>query len=937
MQCAQWLRLHCGQLHYHDCPPMNRLCSPQAVAWAAATLCALMASAHAQPTADDTSAETLPAVRITGTSLRRIDAETALPVIVLRRADIERSGAKTTTELLQQLPVMQGVVPTTSVVGTDSKGYASVSIHDLGDAYTLVLLNGQRTAPFGGQLPNGALPSVDINTIPLAMVERIEVLTDGASALYGADALGGVVNIITRRDGGANEGTIGWTLPKGGAREWRASAIKSIGTLEANGQNLSLAGSVMHRSALSATKRDYASNLFPTFEQDGQRYRYAELQGRSAPANVYSLWGNVYYNANSSCPSGQYDYYGLCLYNYTADLDIVPAQKQHSLMASYTQQVGPDSKLQMDALWSRSLVSSHLAPASATFTIDSSSPLYAAYLTGLGATTDPVDVEYRFVDAGRRGFEDSSTLTDLAMRLEGRLQGWQWQSALKYSLSQQRSDIYGAMGKQAANGLVANNQIDPFLAPGQQSASGLAAIRRQVYNGNWVSGSASLLELQAQASSELMPLPGGPLKWSVGANVRQEKLSTRPSPFAAGLLPDPAAGTVATSGDGDLRLGDDLALKNMDASRIVWGAFTEWLAPVTPQTDLGAAVRADHDELSGNALTGKASMRWRVSPSMLWRASLGTGFKAPTLGQLRSPDLSSSVDTSSQACTAGLQEVATRLGVAPCTDGTSQAYHFVNGGNDQLRPEHSIQGSLGMRIEPLPGHSIGFDLWAVHIHDRIGGVDETVAFSDPKAYMGAWTTVSNQLAFNGQVVNRGTLMSSGLDVDASVRRASALGLFDSQLRVSTVLREDSQLYPGGPWSSSIGDGTDGTPTLKWRATWRTSLIRAGWTHSVIARYQSGYDDMPRSVEPIDANGQPTGGDNQTIQLKVPGQVLWDWQSTWQLNSTLQMSVGVINVFNTKPPMSLSGDGVFKGQMLGYDERYFDPRGRMLTLEAKLSF
>ena len=80
---------------------MNRLCSPQAVAWAAATLCALMASAHAQPTTDDTPAETLPAVRITGTSLRRIDAETALPVIVLRRADIERSGAKTTTELLQ--------------------------------------------------------------------------------------------------------------------------------------------------------------------------------------------------------------------------------------------------------------------------------------------------------------------------------------------------------------------------------------------------------------------------------------------------------------------------------------------------------------------------------------------------------------------------------------------------------------------------------------------------------------------------------------------------------------------------------------------------------------------------------------------------------------------------------------------------------------------
>ena len=411
----------------------------------------------------------------------------------------------------------------------------------------------------------------------------------------------------------------------------------------------------------------------------------------------------------------------------------------------------------------------------------------------------------------------------------------------------------------------------------------------------------------------------------------------RSSPFAAGLLSDPAAGTIATSGAGDFRLGDSLPLRSMDASRLVMGLFTEWLAPISTQTDLGAAVRADHDTLSGDAITGKANVRWKLTPALLLRASLGTGLKAPTLGQLRSPDRSSSVTTSSQACTAGLQEVASRLGVTPCADATSQTYHYVIGGNDQLRPEKSMQGSMGLRLEPLAGHSIGFDLWAVHIHDRIGSVDETVAFGNPMAYMGAWTVIGNQLAFNGQVVNRGALMASGLDVDASVRRGSVLGLLDSQLRISTILREDSQLYPGGPWSSNIGDGTNGTPTLKWRASWRTSLIRAGWTHSLTARYQSGYADMPRSVEPIDANGQLTGAPNQTIQLKVPGQVLWDWQTGWQFNANVQVVAGIVNVFNTKPPLSLSSDGTYKGQQLGYDERYYDARGRMLTLEARLSF
>lgn len=927
---------------------MNRPCPKQAVAWAVALLYASMAAAASAQTAPsrpasepDNDADRLPAVQITGTALRRIDAETALPVIVIRRAEIDRSGARTTTELLQQLPAMQGVVPTSSVVGNDTRGYASVSIHDLGDAYTLVLLNGQRVAPFAGQLSSGALSGVDINTIPLAMVDRIEVLTDGASALYGADALGGVVNIITRRDGEANEATVGWTLPKGGAREWRASAFKSVGSLDESGQTLSLAGSVSRRSALSATKRDYASNLFPSFERDGQRYRYAEWQLRSAAANVvnsdYLAGGNVYYNANGSCPGGQYEYYGLCLYNYAADLDIVPEQSQQSLMASYTKQVGPDGKLQLDALWSRSVVKSHLAPVSTTFSIGSTSPLYATYLTGLGITDDPASVDYRFVDVGRRGFEDTSTLSNLAMNLEGRLHGWAWQSGLTYSVSEQRSDIQGAMGTNAAKSLVANNLIDPFLAPGQQSPSGLAAIMGQVYNGNWTSGRSTLFAWQAQASSDLSRLPGGMLKWSVGGNVREERLSMRSSPFAAGLLSDPAAGTIATSGAGDFRLGDSLPLRSMDASRLVMGLFTEWLAPISTQTDLGAAVRADHDTLSGDAITGKANVRWKLTPALLLRASLGTGLKAPTLGQLRSPDRSSSVTTSSQACTAGLQEVASRLGVTPCADATSQTYHYVIGGNDQLRPEKSMQGSMGLRLEPLAGHSIGFDLWAVHIHDRIGSVDETVAFGNPMAYMGAWTVIGNQLAFNGQVVNRGALMASGLDVDASVRRGSVLGLLDSQLRISTILREDSQLYPGGPWSSNIGDGTNGTPTLKWRASWRTSLIRAGWTHSLTARYQSGYADMPRSVEPIDANGQLTGAPNQTIQLKVPGQVLWDWQTGWQFNANVQVVAGIVNVFNTKPPLSLSSDGTYKGQQLGYDERYYDARGRMLTLEARLSF
>lgn len=944
---------------------MNRTCPRQAVAWAVALLCASMATTASAQTAPsrpvsepasepDNDAERLPAVQITGTALRRIDAETALPVIVIRRAEIDRSGARTTTELLQQLPAMQGVVPTTAAVGTDSRGYASVSIHDLGDAYTLVLLNGQRVAPFGGQLSSGALSGVDINTIPLAMVDRIEVLTDGASALYGADALGGVVNIITRRDGDANEATIGWTLPKGGAREWRASAFKSVGSLDEQGQSLSLGASVMHRSALRATERGYARDAIKDFGYRGQRYRYADVQDATSPATIYDSgfgWGNPYQVATGGCPLGSYVYdnphdetysFPLCSYNYAADIDLVPEQTQHSLMATYLREFTPDNRLQLDLLASRSMVGSHLAPVATSFygvNVPASSPAYGNYLVGLGVQDDPVNLSYRFTDLGRRGFEDQSDLLHLAARMEGRLSAWSWSAGLTGSMSQQTSDISHAMSANTIQRLFDDGFVNPVALPGQQSAAELAAQQRAAYNGRWLSGRSLLTELQWRASRDVLALPGGQLKWALGANVRREALMFNPSLFARGMLSDPASGTLAASYDeGNLRVGDVAPMVPSSASRYVWGAFSEWLAPVSPTLDWTGAVRADHDQLVGQAWTGKTAARWRPDEHWLWRASLGTGFRAPTLNQLTAPGQAGG-QLDRKDCTADLRALQTSLGVTPCS--TQARYPIVLGSNRDLAPEKSLQASLGLKVEPIAGHTFGLDWWYVRITDRIGNVDASTAFAHPlDVPVSTWTVVNPGtgpvLALSGAPRNMGNWISSGIDMDASVRRGSPWGLLDSQLRVTAILREDTQLYEGGPWSNNIGDGQSGGATLKWKLNWRNSLISGAWTHSLTMRYQSGYLDAPVSVYPMDASGQVTGPASD-VRLKVSGQMLWDWQTSWRVGQGWQLTAGVINLLDTHPPLSLSSGGAYKGQQLGYDERYYDARGRMLTLEARLSF
>jgi iron complex outermembrane receptor protein len=912
----------------------------RAVAWAGA-LCALEALSISlavglgtQALAQGASADQpLPEVRVTGTAIGGLDREGALPLTVLDRADIERSGARDTAELLQRLPFVQGGVATVSAIGNDSHGYSSASLHDLGDAYTLILLNGQRTAPFAGQGANGAMAGVDLGTIPLAMVERIEVLRDGASALYGADALGGVINIITRRDEDANEASIGYTHARGGAREWRLSAFKSVGSLQESGQNLSLGLSVSHRSALQGSARSFANRSVRTLTEGGQAYRYADASAvYAAPANLYGLYSPLL-AAQGQCPSGLTpDQAGACLANLAAQIDLVPEQDQHSLMASYTRQFAPDQRLSLDLLLSRNRVRARVAPMPGLLFIPVGSPLYAAYpdTVGFFEPYAPVFATYRFDALGRRLNDDTHTLGDLALRLDGRHAGWAWQSGLKASVGHLDSRIGGSIGQAAAQSLVDTGVLDPFAAA--PSAEALAAMQQARYDGRWLTGLSRLYGWQGQLSRPIATLPGGELTWALGLDARHEQLVFKPSAFAQGL-------PVGTQTQGDLRIGEAQALQASQASRQVWGAFSEWLAPLTPSFDVGAAVRADHDSLSGSALTGKAHTRWRLSPSVLGRASLGTGFRAPTLNQLRSPTQSGAI-TGDAVCTEALQAQATALGANPCTLGVSNAYYKVQGGNPELKPERSVQASIGLLIEPLAGHTLGADLWAVHIRDRIGVVNEATALADPAAVPGVWTTVpagaARELALNARPQNLGRLMSTGLDLQASVRRGSAIGLVDSRLLLSTILREDARAYAGGPWRSAIGNAEEGAPTLRWKASWRNTLVRGAWSHSLTARYQSGYLDQAVALERLDAGGAPTGTLDQ-VRIRVPGQVLWDWQSSWQLNGNLQIQAGIVNLFDTRPPLSLSQGGTFQGISTGYDQRYFDARGRLIQMEARLSF
>ena len=155
-------------------------------------------------------------VEITGSSIKRIAAEGALPVMVMKAEEIKASGVTSAVDLVKKLSSVQGSTGESAAVCGQSFGFSGISIHNIGETRTLVLLNGKRLAQFGGQTLTGFAAGFDLNSIPLSAIDRVEMLTDGASALYGADAIGGVVNFITKRDSVEGDVTIGISHPAGG-------------------------------------------------------------------------------------------------------------------------------------------------------------------------------------------------------------------------------------------------------------------------------------------------------------------------------------------------------------------------------------------------------------------------------------------------------------------------------------------------------------------------------------------------------------------------------------------------------------------------------------------------------------------------------------------------------------------------------------------------
>jgi iron complex outermembrane receptor protein len=519
--------------------------------------------------------------------------------------------------------------------------------------------------------------------------------------------------------------------------------------------------------------------------------------------------------------------------------------------------------------------------------------------------------------------------------------GWDYSAAYSHSESEVKGNISGYPGALAVKALRLSGLLDPFVGPGSQSAAAQSAINGANYKGYWDGGLSQLDAINLNGSRPIGQLDGGAIMLGLGANFNSEKFQSKPSLFAQGKLANPVTGVLCDPANGlacDTRFGDASTTPPYSASRTSTGLFGELVFPVSKALELGAGIRTDNYSDFGAATTGKASFRFSPSSQWMMRGSVGTGFHAPTVPQVNAALRDYGVTSDKYTCTPALLAMATSLG-AVCQSGNRQ-YDQMASGNPALTPEKSIQSTLGVRFEPNDSMTFGVDLWQVNISDSFGQLTEQLVFSNPAAYAKSWTskkdigTGKTYLAFLADNKNLGNSTAQGLDFDIQARAKTSMGAINSQLTVTYMLRDEAQLVKDGPYYSSIGNFAQlGGVSFKSKGRWATTLKTGDWSHTVGMNFQSGYDDQLTKVDVLDATGNITG--TEDIRMKVDAYFTYDWQTVWMPSKSWSITAGVLNLLDTKPPFVPSTGGGGRGQQFGYDDRYYDPRGR--TMYSNLSY
>lgn len=873
--------------------------------------------------AGDAGPTTLDDVLVIGSHIRGV-RDGASPVVVISRDDIDRAGYASVADALSALPQAFGGVASEQAssthvdqTGTNDSRANGVNLRGFGAGATLVLVNGRRMAGTGS---SGDF--ADVSAIPLAAVERIEVLLDGASALYGSDAVGGVVNIVlrTRFDGAETRATLGGAAGGYGARD----VAQTFGRTWSSGHAL-FAYEYQAHDSLPGRARAFAGDADLRGLGGGDwRQDYAQ------PGNILGLnSAHTAYVPLFAIPAGQ-NGVGLTagallagqvnLENQDAQYDLLPRTERHSLYAAVAQGIGPDVEVSADARYSRRTFRTVGAAPTAIVRVTPANPYFVSP-TG-GASTL---VAYSFAN------ELGGTLTDgvseslgASAGLTARLPaGWQLNAygafAQEHGVTHETNLIDSAFLNEAVGNAADNPAtafstardgfFNPFIGQGANARTILDFIRsgyeRRENRGR-------TLSVNLKLDGALFSLPGGPVRLAVGGQWRRETLKTGGESLIATATPSP--------------------ITTRDVGRDVTSLFGELNIPVFGEAnaipgferlELSVAGRFESYQHVASTTNPKVGLIWSPLAGVSLKASYGTSFRAPTLPELNNPYM-----------------IAPSF--LPGPNGNVLSLILV-GGNPGLKPETATSWTAGVEFRPnwVPGLKLGADAFDTTFANRI---DQpaltyiTTVLTDPefapfRTFVNPASSVSDLAAVNAllsnpaavaptlfpasaygaiadaRFVNTGVLHVRGVDFTGAYSVTVGADRFDLQADVSWLDHYERKVTPLSP-SAELAGVTGYPAALRGR-------FGGAWTHGPF----SGSLALNLVGASHDAAGHRVGSWT-TVDL----------QGRWQPRASagpwrgVSVSLTMQNAFDADPPFYNSPLGI------GYDPANTTALGRVISVQ-----
>ncbi|MGZ5270943.1 MAG: TonB-dependent receptor, partial [Ramlibacter sp.] len=865
-------------------------------------------------------------VEVTGSNIKRSDSETASPVQVITRDQIERTGKTTLADVLMELPFNNnGSIPLTFGNGFAAGG-SGVSMRGLGANATLVLINGRRVAPYG-LADDGQRNFADLSSIPLELVDRVEVLKDGASAIYGSDALAGVVNIILRKEfnGFAASATAGVSR-YGDAKNERATITGGMTRGDLSGfLNLEIS----HKDELRQTDRTGKRDFIGVADQTSRGYDVStgltQVRGyKLSPTSVSASptgWARRVNGPFGTTASGAYTQLGggacvpsrtplaqvngnpACLWSVFDYEDILPKEDKVNLFGRGSLRINADHEAYVEASVFNSKVNTHYTPTSVSGTWVN--PAANTVVSNTNITMGPNHpdnpfpgsysrLRYVTADLGGRNSEYNTTTARFLAGLKGTLATWDYDTGLLYTESQTKIDRHGYVRQSVL--LPALDGTGPYgyyrlgVNAGLNSPALDAALSPDLNNKT----KTSVTSLDFKASKELGKLPGGALGIAVGGEVRQEKLNSPPTPFTS---------------NGDI-IG--LGYSAFNQSRNVSAVFTELVAPVTKTLELSAAARYDRYSDSDSVVTPKVGLKWQALNPLLLRASYAEGFRAPGAAE--------SGNSSVSAFTSYVDPIRCPNGTpAPgairsqdCGAGQASVFSV---GNHSIKPEKSKAVNFGFLLEPSRSFNVAVDFWQIQRKNEIVGADAQAVLNNPTGYPGATIVRDPGTALAG-IPNSGTLLSvsapyengpktttNGIDLDLRFRQTDAMangvrisgGMNLSFInRFRRTLPDGTTLNYAGTYGPTALSSSAGMP----RTRGSFDLTAATGPLSVTGRinYVSGIRVIESREDPTCLASDSNGNDFNSV-CRVPAFSTFDLFGSYKLNKNLELTGSVLNVFD----------------------------------------